>query len=79
MAQQQQRDAIKAQLLKGGGINLIELTAEELSLQTIREKLQGLAPLRDLRGLEPIARYLEERGRRYRIFTQQYQAQQACA
>ncbi len=79
VARQQQRDAIKAQLLQDNKINLVELTAEDLSLQTIRGKLQGLAPLRDLRGLAPLARYLEEKGRRYRISTKQHQMRQASA
>ncbi len=79
VARQQKRDAIKAQLLRDNNINLIELTAEDLYLQTIRDKLQGLAPLRDLRGMEPIARYLEEASRRYRNIVRPYLAQLASA
>ncbi len=79
MARQQQRDAIKAQLFRDNGINPVELTADDPSLKTIRKKLQGLASLRDLRGLEPIARCLEEKGWRYRKNARQHQAQQASA
>ncbi len=79
VARQQKRDAIKAQLLRDNNVNLIVLTAEDLSLTTIRQKLQGLASLRDVRGLEPIAGYLDEAGRRCRNFARRRQAQQASA
>ncbi len=61
------------------GISLIVLTTEDLTIDIIREKLRGLAPWRDLRGLQPMVGLLNDAGRRYQYKVKRCQAARAQA
>lgn len=63
---QQARDAIKAYIAKRRGITLIVLRREDLSLSTIREKVQGLLPLNDVDPKDPVVAHLEQLTRAHR-------------
>lgn len=62
----QARDYIKMGISWARGIHLAVVHAEDLTLQGIRQKVEGLLPLRNLDGLEPLIAYLEKVSRAYR-------------
>lgn len=66
VAKQRARDRIKAGICEDRGIVLIIIHAEDLTLQTMIEKVRSHLPLRDLRNKERIVRYLELVSERYR-------------
>jgi len=66
VARQQKRDALKARILRKKGINLVVLTAEDLAVDVVVKKLQGLAPLRDLYWYRQLVEYLNYVGSCYR-------------
>lgn len=63
---QRARDLIKLGLCVEKGITLIVVHAEDLTLDTMRKKVEGHLPLRRLDGWEELAAYLEEASRPYR-------------
>jgi predicted transcriptional regulator len=65
VTKQQARDAEKAKLLEEHHTKLLVLKDEDLFIDKIKLKLFGLAPLRDLEGLEPIQYYLDGLGHQY--------------
>lgn len=66
-AKQQDRDRKKAALCQTNGITLVVIHAEDLSLQTMRQKVGTLLPLNnDLRQWEPLINVLESASRTYR-------------
>jgi len=65
--EQQQRDALKAEIMQKLGFNLVVLTAADLSIKAVIQKLQGLAPLRpNLRWYRSLIQYLNDVGMDYR-------------
>ncbi|MFZ5815225.1 MAG: ArsR family transcriptional regulator [Bacillota bacterium] len=60
------RDYIKMGICISRSIRLVVLLAEDLSLDGIRRKVDGLLPLRDLTGQERLINYLERVARNYR-------------
>lgn len=60
---QEGRDLMKIGICVRRGITLITLHAEDLCLETIRQKVDGLLPLRDLAGHEGLIDLLERAGR----------------
>ena len=77
VAKQQQRDAMKAALLEKNKIALAVLTAADLSVEAVRQKLEGLAPLRDLSLFQPLVSFLNRVGRNYQRKAQRLEAQGA--
>lgn len=74
VARQQARDAEKERIMRELKMKFLVLTAEDLSLKVVREKLIELdLPLRDLEGLEPIISFLDGLGRDYRRQAQRRQ------
>lgn len=63
---QRARDRIKAGICEDHGIPLVVIRAEDLTLQTMVEKVRPYLPLRNLRNSEPLVRYLEMRSKQYR-------------
>ncbi len=63
---QQARDCIKAMICRNRGIRLVVAHPEDLTLQTMIQKVGTHLPLRDLRSSRPILRYLENTSRHYR-------------
>ena len=68
VAKQQARDAEKAEIINQEEKKLVVLEGDDLSLETVQKKLAGLAPLRDLEGLELVRNYLEQQGRKYKYW-----------
>src|SRR5690606_9202830 len=62
---QKRRDATKNQICKEKGIALVTVTANDLSLQRMLEKVGALLPRRALRGFRSTIRFLNHRGKRY--------------
>ena len=63
---QQERDALKAELMQKMGFKLVVLTAADLSIKAVIQKLQGLAPLRrNLRWYQLLIKYLNKVGMGY--------------
>lgn len=58
--EQQRRDNIKAGLCLRHGIHYIEIPAHELSIDYVREKVQGVLPLRPFPGDSPVVRAINE-------------------
>jgi DNA-binding MarR family transcriptional regulator len=75
VAKQQERDKVKAALLKAKKITLVVLTAADLSIDAVIRKLQGLVPLRDLRWHQALASYLNRIGKYYQQKTKRMQMQ----
>lgn len=63
---QQHRDAIKLNLCKKAGITLITIRSEELSIETLLQKVIGVLPLRNLVGARAAIDYLSLLDTRYR-------------
>lgn len=63
---QQGRDLIKRGICASRGINLIYIHPEDLSLEGMLRKVQGLLPVRSLDGQEELIAFLESRARPYR-------------
>ncbi len=68
---QQGRDYIKIGISVTRGVSLTVVHPEDLSLASMRRKVVGLLPLRNLDGLEPPITYLESASRAYRRKAQQ--------
>ncbi len=66
LRRQQARDYMKRGICEARGIRLITLHAEELTLDRIRQAVDGLLPLRDLAGHEDLIAFLEDAARTYR-------------
>ncbi len=65
-AKQRARDLIKLGICVEKGIKLIVVHAEDLTLEAMRRKVEGILPLRGLEGREELAEFLEENSRPYR-------------
>lgn len=63
---QQGRDYIKIGISATRGIRLVVVHPEDLTLEVMRQKVDGLLPLRNLDGHEPLIAYLESVSRAYR-------------
>lgn len=63
---QQARDLIKLGICAARGIRLVVIHAEDLTLEGMRRKVEGLLPLRCLDGMEEFIAYLEVRSAQYR-------------
>ena len=63
---QQARDYMKQRICATRGIHLVLVHPEDLTLERMRQKVQGHLPLRDLAGHEAMVTYLEETSRAYR-------------
>jgi len=63
---QRVRDLVKLGLAVERGIKLIVLRPEDLDLVTLRERLRGYLPLRDLSNHQPLVEYLTFRYEQYR-------------
>ncbi|HPZ55052.1 MAG: helix-turn-helix domain-containing protein [Bacillota bacterium] len=74
---QQLRDKIKEWICEKRGIRLVVVHAEDLTLQTMIEKVGTCLPLRDLRKRRLVIRYLERISSRYRRAALQPQAHTA--
>jgi hypothetical protein len=74
VAKQQKRDAVKATLLGNMKHKVLILTAADLSIATIVEKLGGLVPLRDLRFYQPLVNFLNNVGQSYQDKAKRLQA-----
>src|SRR5690606_20499667 len=66
VAAQRERDRTKHAICKARRITLVVVHAEDLSLEGMRRKVEGLLPLRDLGSFDRTIRYLEDVARRYR-------------
>lgn len=66
VAAQRERDRTKHAICKARRITLVVVHAEDLSLEGMRRKVEGLLPLRDLGSFGRTIRYLEDVARRYR-------------
>lgn len=66
VAEQQTRDLIKTGICARRGIALVVVESADLTLATMRRKIDGLLPLRDLQGRWMIVNYLESASRTYR-------------
>jgi hypothetical protein len=64
--EQRARDLMKIGICQTEGIRLVVVHAEDLSLQGMQAKVDGLLPLRSLAGQEALIALLEARSRRYR-------------
>lgn len=62
---QQTRDLVKEALSAREGVKLVTIHATDLTLEGMRAKVEGLLPLRDLTGLEPLIEYLTTASKRY--------------
>lgn len=65
VAKQQNRDKVKAEILREKGFHLVVLTADDLSIDAVINKLQGLVPLRNLRWYGQLVDYLNYVGECY--------------
>lgn len=65
-AKQQARDLMKIGICVRRGISLIVVHQADLSLKGMQAKVSRLLPLRDLHGYDPLIRFLERAGRKYR-------------
>lgn len=65
-ARQRGRDYMKTGICVTRGIELIVIHPEDLTLETMRQKVNGRLPLRDLTGHQPLVDFLEGVSRRYR-------------
>jgi hypothetical protein len=74
VAKQRARDRIKAGICEDRGIPLVVVHPEDLTLQTMIQKVGAYLPLRDLRDRRPIIQYLEGLSRRYRWVARREQA-----
>lgn len=63
--QQQVRDRVKDSLARELGITLVTVEPHELTFARLREKVDGLLPLRTVRYSDPVVRLLERRSREY--------------
>ncbi|MCL5046222.1 MAG: helix-turn-helix domain-containing protein [Actinobacteria bacterium] len=63
---QQGRDYIKIGISATRGIKLVVIHPEDLTLEVMRQKVDGLLPLRNLDGHEPLIACLESVSRAYR-------------
>lgn len=63
---QRARDYLKAGICNERGIRLVVVHAEDLTLESMRQKVAGLLPLRSLDHHQPLIKYLEKVGRNYR-------------
>ncbi|MDB4898147.1 MAG: hypothetical protein JWN15_4409 [Firmicutes bacterium] len=63
---QQARDAIKMDICTRRGVTLIILRRRDLTLATIREKVNGVLPLKDLDPSDPVVAHLEQLSLAYR-------------
>jgi hypothetical protein len=63
---QQERDLIKHGICAIREITLVIVHPEDLTLSKMRQKVEGLLPLRDLTGYELLIDYLESESERYR-------------
>lgn len=63
---QQGRDYIKLAICAQRGITLVTVTGDELSMEALTAKIDGLLPLRNLVGKELLIDLLEEAGSAYR-------------
>lgn len=66
VAAQRKRDAIKQLICREKKIELVVVRAEDLSFNTILEKIGDLLPLRNLQGYERTIKFLEEACARHR-------------
>lgn len=66
-AKQRTRDYIKLGICMDNGITVVVIHSEDLRLETMRQKVGQLLPLRNLQGHEPLIAFLESAGRRYRL------------
>lgn len=64
-ARQQWRDDVKLAICLRRGITLIELTHSDLTFDTMRRRINGLLPLRDLEGREAVLAFLKQESRAY--------------
>ena len=71
---QQARDDIKAGICRRRGIPLIIVRPEDLTLETMIQKVGNHLPLRDLRHKQPVIRFLERVSRGYRQAARREQA-----
>jgi hypothetical protein len=71
---QQARDDIKAGICRRRGIPLIVVHPEDLTLETMIQKVGNHLPLRDLRHKQPVIRFLERVSRGYRQAARREQA-----
>ena len=75
---QKVRDAIKAKILADRDIKLITITDDELSVETIAQKLKDIVPLRNLEGFDSIVRFLNNCCQIHRRRIATYRKQQAA-
>lgn len=66
-AKQRGRDYMKMGICAGRGIRLVVIHPEDLALESMRQKIGHLLPLRDLNGHEQLIAFLESISRRYRL------------
>lgn len=60
------RDHIKLSICNRRGIRVVIIHSEDLSLEAMRQKVSGLAPVRDLTGHAHLVAFLEAKSLRYR-------------
>lgn len=68
LEQRQRLDAIKAQLCRSEGIELVYITASDLSIEGMHAKLAGIMPVVPAPRNRPLTRYLERQCRSYRNY-----------
>lgn len=73
-ARQRGRDYMKLGICVTRGIKLVVIHAADLSLETMRQKVGQVLPLRDLTGHEQLVAFLESVSRRYRLAARRKQA-----
>jgi hypothetical protein len=66
VSRQQGRDLIKTGICLRRGVTLVVVLAEDLSLESMRQKVTTLLPLRRLDGHGPLIDFLEDEARAYR-------------
>ena len=69
---QRGRDLMKLGMCLEKGITLQVVTSEDLSLQSMQQKVGNLLPLRGLNGHEPLIDFLEATARHYRETAKRY-------
>ncbi len=74
VAKQKARDCIKAMICHERGLPLIIVHPEDLTLETMIQKVRDYLPLRDLSRKGPVIRFLEEVSSRYRQAARREQA-----
>jgi len=67
----QARDYMKRGFCEQEGVKLVVIQASDLTLERMREKIEGLLPLRDTAGHEQLVEFLELTSSRYRHRVQQ--------